>query len=210
MATTIKLDAIWYQAASLGAVGLAVAIMLALANEATVHDIFLSMERDTQQSLAQVLPEGYADNQLLKDTVTMVGPDGKNLTVYRARKAGVIKAVLYEQSGKGYSGPIKLVMAVDRDGVVLGVRVTSHNETPGLGDKIEVAKTNWIERFTGKSLGKPELRGWAVKKDGGEFDQFAGATITPRAVVGVVKKGLEFFATHQSELLKDAAPGAKS
>lgn len=198
-----RLDAVWYQGVSLGMVGLSVAIVLALANEATVGVIALSQARDTQLSLEQVLPEGYADNNLLKDTRQLPGPDGAPLTVYLARRGGEIRAVLYELSGKGYAGPVSLVMAVDREGQLLGVRITHHNETPGLGDKIDAAKTDWIHAFEGKSLGKPEALRWAVKKDGGDFDQFAGATITPRAVVRTVKSGLEFFAANQAALLEE-------
>jgi electron transport complex protein RnfG len=102
------------------------------------------------------------------------------------------------------------MMGVDRDGSVLGVRVIKHTETPGLGDKIDPAKSNWIYEFEGRSLGDPPPAKFAVKKDGGVFDQFAGATITPRAVVKSVKGGLEFFAREKARLLADegAAPAA--
>lgn len=100
----------------------------------------------------------------------------------------------------GYSGDIKLIVGVDREGEVTGVRVTKQNETPGLGDKIEANKTNWIFGFDGKSLGNPGEKGWAVKKDGGVFDQFSGATITPRAVVGAIHQVLEYVRLHHAEL----------
>jgi electron transport complex protein RnfG len=88
------------------------------------------------------------------------------------------------------------------EGRLLGVRVVKHAETPGLGDKIEIAKAKWILDFNGKFLGDPPPEKWAVKKDGGVFDQFAGATITPRAVVKAVKQGLEFFASHREEIVQ--------
>lgn len=199
-----KLDTVWYQGLSLGAVGLLVTALLATAYESTQKDIADAQARDTQQSLEQVLPLGYADNDLLKDAVIQPGPDGAPLRIYRARKQGVVRAVLYELSGKGYGGPVSLVMAVDRDGTVLGVRITHHNETPGLGDKIDAAKTHWVFGFSGKSFRNLPPARWAVKKDGGDFDQFAGATITPRAVVGIVKRGLEYFTAHRATLLGDA------
>ena len=205
-----KLDEVWFQAASLGVVGLTVTAILAVVYDHTSAAIAAAAERDTQQSLEQVLPAGYADNQLLKDTLLVKGPDGVPLTVYRARKHGVINAVLFELTGKGYGGPLALVMAVDTSGTVLGVRVTHHNETPGLGDKIDAAKTDWILSFNGKSLGQPLPAHWAVKKDGGDFDQFAGATITPRGVVATVKKGLDYFSAHKAELLAAAPKGGKS
>ena len=108
---------------------------------------------------------------------------GKDITVYRARKDGKVTGVAYEIYGTGYAGEIKLMLGVDAEGNMLGVRVLAHKETPGLGDKIEVKKGDWILRFTGMSLGNPPAEKWEVKKDGGQFDQFAGATITPRAVV---------------------------
>jgi Na+-translocating ferredoxin:NAD+ oxidoreductase subunit G len=201
MSIKSKLDEVWFQGASLGLVGLAVTAVLAVVYDLTKEAIAAAAERDTQQSLEQVLPEGFADNQLLKDTVKLSGPDGKPLIAYRARKQGVVKATVFEVTGKGYAGPVSLVMAVNTSGTVLGVRITHHTETPGLGDKIEIAKNNWILSFNGKSLDKPGLSHWAVKKDGGDFDQFAGATITPRGVVATVKTGLEYFAAHKPELL---------
>lgn len=108
----------------------------------------------------------------------------------------------------GYSGDIKLIVGVDRKGEITGVRVTKQNETPGLGDKIEANKTRWIFGFDGKSLGNPGEKGWAVKKDGGVFDQFSGATITPRAVVGAIHQVLEYVHLHHAELF--AAPPTPS
>ena len=94
------------------------------------------------------------------------------------------------------------MMGVDKDGAVLGVRVVAHAETPGLGDKIEVGKSNWILSFNARSLENTLPERWRVKKDGGDFDQFAGATITPRAVVRGVEAGLKFFRQHRDELLR--------
>jgi electron transport complex protein RnfG len=132
----------------------------------------------------------------------MTGPTGKELTVYRATKGGKVTGVAYEIAGSGYAGPIKLMLGVDADGKVLGVRALAHKETPGLGDKIEVKKGDWILRFTGLSLGAPPKDKWKVKKDGGQFDQFSGATITPRGVVTAVRNGLEFFAANKAQMLE--------
>jgi electron transport complex protein RnfG len=109
-------------------------------------------------------------------------------------------------SGNGYAGAIDCIMGIDRTGKITGVRVIVHKETPGLGDKIEAAKNLWIFAFDGKSLGDPAADKWAVKKDGGVFDQFAGATITPRGVVKAVKGGLEFFDKNRAQLLDGSAP----
>lgn len=188
-----------YQGVLLGAAALVTSGALALASKVTDSDIKAAQAADLKQSLTQVLPGRY-DNDLLKDTVLVSGPDGE-LTVYRARREGKVEAVVFQVQGRGYAGPIVCMMGVDRDGHVLGVRVLKHAETPGLGDKIDPAKDDWIHSFEHKFLGDPPPEKWAVKKDGGMFDQFSGATITPRAVVKAVRGGLEFYAREKSKLL---------
>lgn len=195
---------LFYQGALLGGVALITTAALALADRATSADIAAAQARDMQQSLTQVLPGEY-DNDLLKDTLVLAGPNGE-VTVYRARRAGKVEAVVFKVSGSGYAGPIDCMMGIDRNGHITGVRVIKHKETPGLGDKIEPAKSRWIYEFDDKSLGDPPAEKWAVKKDGGVFDQFAGATITPRGVVKAVKGGLDFFDKHRSQLLDDTVP----
>ena len=191
-----------YQPISLGIVAMLTSAALAFGNHATHDDILKAEERDLQTSLAQVLPEGFADNDLLKDTIKIAGTDGQPVTLYRARKAGAVKGAVFQVSGRGYAGQIVVLIGIDNDGKMLGARVIKHQETPGLGDKIDVAKSKWIRDFDGKSLDSPPAEKWAVKKDGGAFDQFAGATITPRAVMKAVKGGLEFFAAHKTEILQ--------
>lgn len=196
---------LYYQVLLLGGVALVTTAALAFANKATSADIAAAQARDMQQSLAQVLP-GKFDNDLLKDIVVLNGPNGE-VTVYRARRAGRVEAVVFKVSGTGYAGAIDCMMGMDRDGKITGVRVIRHKETPGLGDKIEPAKSRWIYDFDGKSLGNPPADKWAVKKDGGVFDQFAGATITPRGVVKAVKSGLDFFDKQHAKLFDDANGG---
>lgn len=195
---------LYYQTALLGGVVLVMTAALAFADKMTAGDIAAAQARDMQQSLTQVLPGEY-DNDLLKDTLQLDGPNGE-VTVYRARRAGRVEAVVFKVSGSGYAGPIDCMMGIDRNGHITGVRVIKHKETPGLGDKIEPAKGHWIYEFEGKYLGDPPAEKWAVKKDGGVFDQFAGATITPRGVVKAVKGGLDFFDKQRSKLLDDTVP----
>ncbi len=192
---------LYYQVVLLGGVTLVTTAALALADKATSADIAAAQARDMQQSLVQVLPGKY-DNDLLKDTLVLNGPNGE-VTVYRARRAGRVEAVVFKVSGNGYAGPIDCMMGIDRNGHITGVRVIKHKETPGLGDKIEPAKSRWIYAFDDKSLGDPPVEKWAVKKDGGVFDQFAGATITPRGVVKAVKGGMEFFDKQKEKLLDE-------
>ena len=133
--------------------------------------------------------------------------------VYLAKKHQQLTAVCFKfVAPDGYAGPISLVMGVDRNGEILGVRVIAHVETPGLGDKIEITKTKWVLGFNGKSLDNLVLEQWAVKKDGGVFDQFAGATITPRKVVQAIRRGLEFYRLHRQELLDavESKPGGEA
>jgi electron transport complex protein RnfG len=192
-----------YQGALLGGVALLTTAALVFASRATEADIRAAEALDLKQSLAVVLPGEY-DNDITKDTLVLATPEG-DVTVYRARHAGKVDAVVYRVVGHGYAGAVNCVMGVSREGKILGVRVLKHSETPGLGDKIEPAKTKWIFSFDGKSLDDPVPEKWAVKKDGGVFDQFAGATITPRAVVKAVKGGLDLFAKERAKLLDEDA-----
>lgn len=147
-----------------------------------------------QTKLESIIPDGRFDNDPLEDTVQVSARDllGADSTrVYRVRKAGEPTAVILDPVvPDGYAGPIQLLVSVLRDGTIGGVRVLFHHETPGLGDKIEERKSDWVLSFDGKSLSDPTPERWAVKRDGGEFDQFTGATITPRAIVQAVKNTL--------------------
>lgn len=200
----MNLDAIreklGYQPLLLGIAALLTSGALAWAAGATREAIAAAEAKDLRDSLAEVLPAGFADNDLLSDKLQLER-DGQPLVLYRARRAGAVKGAVFKVAGRGYAGDIQVLMAVDAGGRVLGARVIKHSETPGLGDKIDVRKDPWIDGFAGKALGEPVAEKWAVRKDGGVFDQFAGATITPRAVVKAVKGGLEFFAAHRDEIL---------
>lgn len=189
-----------YQAVSLGLIALIASAALVGAHRQTAAPIAAAEQRDLEDSLAQVLPPGFADNALLADSMR-IDDKGIARTVYRARKGGAVAGAVFRDAARGYAGDVAILMAVAADGRVLGVRVIKHAETPGLGDKIEPAKSDWILSFNGRALAGPGAARWAVKKDGGDFDQFAGATITPRAVVKAVKQGLEFFAAHRDAIL---------
>ena len=191
-------------AAQLGLAGLLAALLLAGTWWLTRADIVAAEHRAQMSALEIVLPPTRYDNDLVNDAVTVqasawLGLDGG--TLHRARLRGEPSALVLEASAPdGYAGAIRLLVAVAQDGRVLGVRVTGHQETPGLGDDIEPGRSDWITRFTGRALGDPPTERWAVRKDGGEFDQFAGATVTPRAVVRAVKRCLAFVARHGDEI----------
>ncbi|MDD4915627.1 MAG: electron transport complex subunit RsxG [Methylococcales bacterium] len=197
-----------YQAGILAGFALLAAVLLGFADLATRGVIQQRLQEDLQAYLEQVVPAGLHDNNLLADTVQVnssaAGLGAEQTEVYLAKKQGEVTAVCFKfVAPDGYAGPISLVMGVDRNGEILGVRVIAHIETPGLGDKIEISKSKWILAFNGKSLNNLTVEQWAVKKDGGVFDQFSGATITPRKVVQAIRRGLVFFQSHQAELLTD-------
>lgn len=159
--------------------------------------------------LNEVVPQSMYDNKLYADcaviTAKALGPN-KSHRIYRARQQGQpIALALQTTAPNGYSGNIELVVGVDTSMTVLGVRTLEHQETPGLGDKIELAVSDWIRSFNGKTFDDKQQRVWYVKKDGGQFDQFTGATITPRAVVGAVRRTLDYVNEHQASLFDKPA-----
>lgn len=199
-----------FQTGILAGFALLAAILLGLADLATRGVIQQRLQEDLQSSLEQVVPADLHDNNLLENSVMIASADAKlgaeQTEVYLAKKHGEVTAVCFKFiAPDGYAGPISLVMGVDRNGEILGVRVIAHIETPGLGDKIEISKSKWVLSFNGKSLENLTVEQWAVKKDGGTFDQFSGATITPRKVVQAIRRGLEFYRNHQAELLEQTS-----
>ncbi|MES0874611.1 electron transport complex subunit RsxG [Sinimarinibacterium thermocellulolyticum] len=191
----------------LGAFGLACAAVLGGTWTLTADRIREAEQQRLLRQLEEVLPVGAYDNAVASDTLQVtsdaLGPGTH--TVYRARRDGEpVAAVLSAVAPDGYGGPIALLVGIAYDGRITGVRVTAHKETPGLGDKIDLSRNDWILDFDGRSLLDPGPRDWAVKKDGGVFDQFAGATITPRAVVKAVHRSLQYFAEHRETLFAHA------
>jgi len=195
-----------FQTGVLAGFALIASVLLGVTNCSTEGTIQRRLDEDLKKSLEEVVPAALYDNDMLQDTLSIPSAEyniGANeTTVYVAKKSGNVSAVCFKFTAPdGYSGAINMIMGIDRDGNILGVRVLSHKETPGLGDKIEVAKSDWILKFVGRSLDNLAPAKWAVKKDGGEFDQFAGATITPRKSVQAIYRGLQLFKAHQDQLI---------
>ncbi|WP_220721355.1 electron transport complex subunit RsxG [Agarivorans litoreus] len=188
-----------YQSISLAvAVGLSSALLLGL-NTMTAPVIAQRVNEDKLAAIDLVMPSSYYQNALLA-TEHPFDVEQRHYTVYNALdQQGQTSGYVVQVTAKGYAGPINLLVGVDASLAILGVRVLSHSETPGLGDKIEVAKHPWILSFNQKSLSNTSKKAWAVKKDGGEFDQFTGATITPRAVVNAVHQALKDLELKQGE-----------
>ena len=196
--------------------GLALAVLAALATLAQgwlAARLGARIERNQNawitQRLDALVPAELHDNDLLADTIAVQQPDllgtARPVTVYRARKAGEPVAVILRPiAPDGYQGPIELLVAIAYDGSLLGVQVLRHHETPGLGSQFESNDGAWLRRFSGLSLQRPPQQRWTVRKDGGEFDAFTGATITPRAIVKAVRSTLEYYRSHRDRLF--AAP----
>jgi electron transport complex protein RnfG len=184
-------------------------LILSLVEAVTREPIAEQRRLETLRALQAVLPP--ADNSPDEDTVQLLtGQDrrGRDVfrTFFRGRKKDALSGVAFKVvAPDGYSGNITVMVGVDSEGTVAGIEILSHQETPGLGDKIVLPAFKGI--FVGKNL---ENADWRVKKDGGEFDQITGATISPRAVVGAVHKGLEFFRDHKAEILAKAETKAEA
>jgi len=163
------------------------------------------------RALTQVVTADQYDNELLDDKMVLLSPAAlgqhEEAQAYIARQQEkAVAVILPVRVTDGYGGDMKMIVGIKATGDISGVRVLSHTETPGLGDKIDAKKSDWILSFTGRSLTNPNIARWRVKKDGGEFDQFTGATITPRAVVKGVLNALNYFAEHQQRLLMPSSP----
>ncbi|NMY49413.1 electron transport complex subunit RsxG [Pseudomonas sp. WS 5011] len=188
----------------LGLFAIATVGLVAVLQQATAGRIANAQREAQVRALSEILPQDSYDNHLLDNSIQLHDPllgSKSPQTAYIALKDGKPSAVILRATAPdGYSGAIHLLIGIHADGRLAGVRVLGHRETPGLGDKIELAKSAWIRSFDGKSLSNTGEDGWAVKKDRGEFDQFAGATITPRAVVKAVHKALQYFDANQEQL----------
>ena len=191
----------------LGGFAIFTVAMIAFIQQATSERIALEQERMQMHALNEILPDDQHDNDLLQDSFPIADQTLLHLpkpdVAWRAKQHGKVSAVILPAvTLDGYSGRIDLLVGIHANGELAGVRIVNHRETPGLGDKFEVGKGDWIFSFNGKSLSMPSPEHWAVRKDGGDFDQFVGATITPRAVVQAVHNALLYFEQHKAELLQ--------
>lgn len=180
----------------------------------TYDAIKKSEEAEKLKLIMQIVPPALFDNDIIQDTIAipaspLLGTED-NTTAYRARLKDEPSAVVLEAiAPDGYSGRIWLILAVRANGELAGVRVVSHKETPGLGDYIELPKSPWIKGFDGKSREVYKDADWKVKKDGGQFEYMAGATITPRAIVKAVNKALVYFGENRDKLFAASEPKEK-
>ena len=176
--------------------------------EQTKEPIAAAERAAEAKQLLEIFPRDSHDNELIDDRFA-VDAEGPLLalrergTGYRARRNNEVTGIILPATARdGYSGDIRLLVGIDRGGAVAGVRVLSHRETPGLGDKIELKKSDWVLSFDHKTLADPAPDRWAVIKDGGDFDAFTGATATPRAVVAAVKSAMEYSQNNRNALFE--------
>ena len=192
-------------------IGLVAAIVLAGLNELTEERIEHEQQTRALAAVADLLPTGSYDNDLLEDSIT-VSIDGyeRDAIIYRARLAGEpVAAVIDVTTPQGYSGDIRLLVAVNVDGTIRTVSVLEHRETPGLGDRIEARRSDWLRQFAGRSLGDPEQEAWASDRRGGEFDTLTSATITVAAVIEAVRQALKAFEAEQGTLFGGGEPDSE-
>jgi len=194
---------------------LVTSLILATTNELTYERIEQSEREAAQRALLEIIPLERHDNDMLMDVqpvpeqywATLGLKKGGNIHIARDQGQPVA-AIIPAVTPDGYSGAISMIIGINFNGSIAGVRVVEHRETPGLGDKVDLKKSDWILSFNGKSLINPQASGWKVKKEGGDYDQFTGATITPRAVVSQVLKTLQYFEDDRERLLQIAAANA--
>ncbi len=195
----------------LGLFAAATAAIIAGTFQLTQTRIAAEEKKAASAALIDMVPKSRHNNDMLEDTLTLDLETSKSLGLTQPAIVHIAKQdnqpvalVIPSVAPDGYSGDIKLIIAINIDGTIAGSRVLAHKETPGLGDKIDLRKSDWIKSFDGKSLNNPKIEKWKVKKDGGIFDQFTGATITPRAVVNRIQKTLAIFQDNRDQWLKMA------
>ncbi len=198
--------------AALVGVATLAALIVALTWRAAAPRIAENQRLLEQQQLSEVVPNVDFDNRL---TESVRVPDGAAAraadvdSVWIARRGDVaVAAILRVIARDGYSGRIVLLLGVGPEGELLGVRTLEHRETPGLGDAIDIERSDWIRQFTGRSLDEPAPEDWTIRRDGGAFDGITGATITSRAVIRAVQRALLYFEREGAELMRTPAPTA--
>lgn len=197
----------WQAVASLAGFAALAGLVVGLAWDSARERIADNEARRVLVELSAVLPAALYDNEPHRDMLRLALPDDEPRQIWRARRAGQpVAAVLSSVAPDGYAGQIHLLVAVTVDGRLLGVRVTSHSETPGIGDVIEAGKSPWIGSFSGRSLDDPAESRWRLRKDGGDIDAISGATISSRAVVAATRRAMQYFRQHREAIF--AAPAS--
>ena len=190
---------------TLAAIAAICATLVAATYSLTIERIAANERAFLERRLAPALAGVDYDGSIIESRVVMEPPHalpGDNAAViYRAYAAGAPVAALFAVTARGgYAGPIRILVGIDADGAITGVRILAHRETPGLGDGIEESRSDWVHQFDGRSLGDPPAAAWQLRVDGGDFDQLTGASVTPRAVIKAVRETLLYFRDHREEI----------
>ena len=201
----------WTSGLILGGLAAVCTTLVAITNSVTAPRIAANEQAYLEQSLQPVLQGIDYDGKLSESTMIISPPHelpgNEDVTVYRVYAGGEpIAALFVVRAMDGFSGPIRLLIGIDSIGVITGVRALEHRETPGLGDLIETDKSDWILQFNGRSLASPVASAWAIKRDGGEFDQFTGASITPRSVINAIKETLVYYDEKRDQVFAEVKP----
>ena len=207
--------------ASIGLSGTVLALFAAITSVAigwtylgTKAQIDFEVRRAEARQLLEIFPPDTHDNEIVDDVFEVAAETAllgirERRQGYRVRRGNTVVGVILPATARdGYSGDIRALVGVRRDGSVAGVRVVDHRETPGLGDKVDLRKSDWILDFNERSLANPALSGWNVAKEGGVFDQFTGATVTPRAVILATRRALEYATLNAASLFETEADSA--
>lgn len=201
---------VWASGAILAVLAAICTALVAITHSTTAPQIAANAQAYLEQSLQPVLEGLEYDGKLSESTLIIETPHelpgAEPVTVYRVYADGAPVAALFIVTAKdGFTGPIKLLVGIAANGEISGVRVLEHRETPGLGDLIEAAKSDWIEQFRNRSLADPDRALWAIKRDGGVYDQLTGASITPRSVIKAIKETLLYFETNREQVFADVS-----
>jgi electron transport complex protein RnfG len=189
---------IWKSGVTLAIIAGVCTSLVALTWQLTVDRIEANKKEWLERSLQPALAGLFFDGSVTESMITIPAPHelpGSDAAIiYRVYSGEKPVAALFVVSARdGYAGPIRLLIGISMDGVITGVRVLEHKETPGLGDKIETTKSDWVLQFDGHSLRNPEAAKWAIRGDGGQYDQLTGASVTPRSVIKAIKATLTWF-----------------
>ena len=179
--------------------------IVAATHRVTADRIAANEQAYLEQSLAPALAGVMFEGSVLESKVVIPPPHGlpgnDAAILYRVYAGDDAVAALFAVTARdGYAGPIRVLVGVDIDGAVTGVRILEHRETPGLGDEIDHTRSDWVAQFVGRSLGDPVTSRWTIGVDGGDFDQLTGASVTPRAVIKAIRETLLYFAAHRDAL----------
>jgi len=207
---------VWQSGVTLGVIAAFCTALVALTWSVTADRIAANEREFLERSLQPALAGVFFDRPVTESMLTLPPPHGlpgsETAVIYRIYAADAPVAALFVVSARdGYAGPIRLLIGITMDGDVTGVRVLQHRETPGLGDRIDITKSDWVLQFDGHSLQDPEPGKWSIKGDGGAFDQLTGASITPRAIIKAIKETLLYFEANRADIFAaEADPPANA